>query len=120
MEPARVSAPASAAPARNLSASFAVLLVLLAFAAYTAIVIVDYGLIGFVAAVSDNTAVIQVGLDLVIAITIALGFVYGDARRRGLPFVPYLIATVFLGSIGLLIYLFHRTLARRATSVDLT
>jgi len=120
MEPAPVSVPASAAPPRNLSSSFAVLLVLLAFAAYTAIVIVDYGVIGFVEAVSDNTAVIQVGLDLVIAIAIALGFVYGDARRRGLPFVPYLIATVFLGSIGLLAYLFHRTLARRATSVDPT
>jgi hypothetical protein len=120
MEPARVSAPASAAVPRNLSASFALLLILLAFAAYTALVIVDYGVIGFVEAVSDNTAVMQVGLDLVIAIAIALGFVYGDAKRRGLPFVPYLIATVFLGSIGLLAYLFHRTWRGRATSIDLT
>lgn len=41
----------------------ALLLVFVAFATYTAIVFVDYGLIGFVEASVDNTAVVQVALD---------------------------------------------------------
>lgn len=94
---------------RNSPLFVALLVVFVALVTYSAIVTFDYGLIGFLKAAVDNTAVVQVLLDLVISLTIALSFVYGDARRRGLPFAPYLVATVCLGSIGLLAYLLHRT-----------
>lgn len=111
MESARTPAraPTTAARKRNMPVFVALLLVFVAFATYTAIALVDNGLVGFVEATVDNTAVLQVALDLLISVVIALIFVAGDARRRGLPFVPYLVATVFLGSIGLLAYLLHRT-----------
>ncbi|MGH2812761.1 MAG: hypothetical protein ACRDI1_08640 [Actinomycetota bacterium] len=116
MESARTPTPTYAAPTRNLPlfvalllVFVALLLVFVAFVAYTAIVAVDHGPIGFLEAAVDNTAVAQVSLDRVISLGIALTFVAGDARRRGLPFVPYLIATLSLGSIGLLAYMLHRT-----------
>jgi hypothetical protein len=111
MESARTSAQAQthAAGRRNMPLFVALLLVFVAFVTYTAIVAVDHGLIGFLKAAVDNTAVVQVSLDLVISLAIALTFVAGDAQRRGLPFVPYMVATLSLGSIGLLAYMLHRT-----------
>ena len=87
----------------------ALVILFVAWVAYTVFAVVDHGLIGFLKAAVDNTAVIQVAVDLVISAVIALGFISGDAKRRGLPFAPYLIATIFTGSIGLLAYLIHRT-----------
>ena len=111
MESARTPAQTtnSTARTRNLPLFIGVLLIFVAFVTYTAIVAADYGLVAFLKAAIDNTAVLQVSLDLVISVVIALTFVARDARLRGLPFVPYLVATLFLGSIGLLAYLLHRT-----------
>ena len=33
---------------------------------------------------------------------------WGDARERGLPFWPYAVLGLFLGSVGPLAYLIHR------------
>lgn len=93
---------------RNMVKVEAIAFVLLAFVVYTVIAFADHGLIGFFEAVFDNTATVQVLLDLAVAATIALGFIWRDAQKRGLPFAPYLVATIFLGSIGLLSYLLHR------------
>jgi hypothetical protein len=105
------ASPAGSPGARGRDrAIFAALVVVFtAFTAYTIFVGVDYGLVGFLEATVDNAAVIQVGIDLMISLVIALSFVRGDARRRGLPFIPYLVATLCTGSIGLLAYLLHRT-----------
>lgn len=44
----------------------------------------------------------QIGLDLVLAILVGLNLLAPRARRAGVPFVPWCVATILLGSIGLL------------------
>jgi hypothetical protein len=53
---------------------------------------------------------LQVFVDLCIALTVAWTSLRRDPRGRGVPLVPYLIATPFVGSIALLAYLIHREL----------
>jgi hypothetical protein len=52
-------------------------------------------------------------LDLVIALSFAIGWMRADARRRGIAIWPYVIATVLLGSIGILAYCVRRGVIRR-------
>jgi hypothetical protein len=78
------------------------------------------GLVGFFAAHGANLATMQVFIDLVIGLTILLGFIWIDAGERGLPRMPYVIATVLLGSFGPLAYLIHRELASRAQASNAT
>jgi hypothetical protein len=80
-----------------------------AFVVFTVVVLADYGLVGFIEAAVANGAVTQVSIDLVLSIVIALSFIRIDASRAGLPYWPYLLATIATGSIGLLAYLIHRT-----------
>jgi hypothetical protein len=46
----------------------------------------------------------------VIALGLAILWMWGDAQERALPFWPYAAVTAFLGSVGLLSYLVHREL----------
>jgi hypothetical protein len=55
----------------------------------------------------------QIVIDFLIALSVALGFVIADARKRGVAYWPFLLMTLTLGSIGPLAYLIHR---ERATS----
>lgn len=82
--------------------------VLLSFAAFTARVVADYGYLGFFGALLGNSVGIQAFLDLTIALALVLSWMRIDARSRSLPFVPYLLVTLGLGSIGPLAYLLHR------------
>ena len=50
----------------------------------------------------------QIMADFMIALTIALGWVIADARKRDLPYWPFVLLTLTLGSIGPLAYLLHR------------
>ena len=43
--------------------------------------------------------------DLLTALAIGVGWMWVDARRRGVSPVPYLLLTLATGSIGLLVYL---------------
>jgi hypothetical protein len=65
---------------------------------------------GYLMMARDQPWGAQVLLDLVIACSLFLGWMRRDARARGLPVVPYFVATLFLGSIGALAYLVHRGL----------
>jgi hypothetical protein len=94
---------------RNMLLFESLLLVFLAWVAYTVFAFADHGLVGFGKAVFDNTAVVQVAIDLGFSLAIALFFIYPDAKRKGLPFVPYAVATALTGSIALLAYVLHRT-----------
>ena len=51
---------------------------------------------------------VQILADFLIALSVALGWVVADARKRGLPYLPYVALTLTLGSIGPLAYLIHR------------
>ncbi len=52
-----------------------------------------------------NPAGWQVLTDLIIAVTLIILWMIKDARENGRNAVPYIIASIFLGSIGPLLYL---------------
>lgn len=92
----------------------ALVAVFVAFGVFTAEAFAQMGVVGFFAAHSANLATMQVFIDLVIGLSLLLGFIWFDAGERGLPRLPYVVATVLLGSFGPLAYLIHRELASRA------
>jgi uncharacterized protein DUF2834 len=85
-------------------------LVLIGFSVFSAEVVAQYGFIGFIAELLASPASLQVSVDLVIALGLALLWMWSDAAERALPFWPYAAATTLLGSVGLLGYLVHREL----------
>lgn len=92
--------------------------VLVVFAAFTAYPVWKYGYFGFVAVHMQNAWGIQVIVDLVIALSLFLFWMVPDARRRGLPAWPFVIATFALGSIGALGYLVARGVLAPARDGD--
>jgi hypothetical protein len=82
--------------------------VLADFVAFTAYVIVHYGYVGLFEAAMANAATIQVLLDLTIALSIFLFWMWQDARQHGISPIPYVLLTCTLGSIGALLYLIRR------------
>lgn len=111
---------ASPLPGSSSSASFRqpfpllALLALVAFTAFTVWVSVhNGGPLGFVPLLGREPWALQMGVDLMVALFVALTWVVGDARRRGLTAWPFVVASALLGSIGLLSYLVWRGLAPR-------
>jgi hypothetical protein len=98
-------------------------LVLIGFSALTVEVIAQYGYLGYFVELLSRPASIHVSADVVIALGLAVIWMWSDASERALPFWPYAVVTLFLGSVGLLGYLGHRELrglragsARRAVA----
>ena len=87
-----------------------VIAVFAVFSVYSALIIFDHGYTGFIELALTGGWAMQVFIDLCIALTLFLVWMFGDSKNRGLPFWPYLIATLTLGSIGALAYLVHRTI----------
>lgn len=93
-----------------------ILAVLLPFALYSTYVVFE---VGYVAIFTSHFNVVgmQVLVDLVIACTLAMVWMWRDAAATGRNVWPYLVTTLFLGSIGPLVYLLlapqpHATAAR--------
>jgi hypothetical protein len=97
-----------------MAKTLALALVLLAFGALTVHGVAVHGYVGFFEALGSTTAGLVVFVDLVIALTLALLWMLGDARERALPFWPYAALTLAFGSVGPLGYLIHRELRARA------
>jgi len=93
---------------------FSVIAVFAAFSIYTAIVVVDHGYTGFVELALTGGWGAQVFIDLCIALTLFMLWMVPDARGRGIPAWPYVVAILTTGSVGALAYLVHRT-AKEAT-----
>lgn len=106
------SLPSSHPPAPGLRGQ-AVLagLVLAGFTAFSLWVVWTAGASGFVATVRHEPWALQFLIDLVIGLCVAMVWLRADARARGLTYWPYLVATVLLGSIGVLAYLVRRGFA---------
>jgi hypothetical protein len=83
-------------------------LVLLAFTAFSLWVVADRGYFGFVTLARAEPWGMQMLIDLVIAMFFAVGWMRGDAKKRGIGTAPYIAATVALGSIGVLAYVVRR------------
>jgi len=80
------------------------------FSIYSALIVLDYGYTGFIDLALTGGWAMQVFIDLCIALTLFSIWMFGDAKERGLPFSPYMITLLTLGSIGALAYLVHRTI----------
>jgi len=87
--------------------------VLLLFLAYTLWVIATVGYVDFFRQALSSPVGIQLVIDLVLSLTLALTWMRGDAKTSGVPFAPYLVVTLVLGSAGPLGYLLHREWKRR-------
>jgi hypothetical protein len=86
------------------------LIVLVLFTGVSLWLVAGESPIGFLTLARDEPWGAQVLLDLVIACSLFLGWMRRDARAHGLPWVPYFVMTLFVGSIGCLSYLVHRGL----------
>jgi hypothetical protein len=82
------------------------------FGAFSTWVVATQGYFGFLELAGRDRWALQMLLDLVIALSFAVGWMIGDARKRGIATWPYLVVTVFLGSIGILAYCVRRGITR--------
>ncbi|MGH7961727.1 MAG: DUF2834 domain-containing protein [Candidatus Binatia bacterium] len=81
---------------------------LLGFSALTAYAVYQHGYIGFFELLLANVATVTAFVDLSIALSLILMWMWRDACERGVSFLPYLALTFALGSVGPLLYLIRR------------
>ena len=91
----------------RLIAVFAAILVL---GYITVMALMNGGIEGIVVPHFQSWGAGQVFADLVISLLICLFFISKDAPARGLPFWPFVVLTLALGSFGPLAYLVMREL----------
>jgi hypothetical protein len=82
--------------------------VVTAFAALSAWAALAVGYLGIFAAGFANPGALQILVDLVILCALAIVWLVGDARRRGLNPWPWVAITLLAGSFGPLLYLLRR------------
>ncbi len=80
------------------------ILMLIPFLILTAYAVWDVGLIGIPEYHLHSSAGWQVFTDLVIALIMLLFFLVRDARQRGVNPWPWVVASMFTGSIAPLVY----------------
>ncbi len=78
------------------------------FTAFTAYVVWQEGYFGFLTMAMGGLWNLQVFMDLVIAGLLIIVWMFNDAKQRGVNAWPYVIATLFLGTIPPLWYLIRR------------
>jgi hypothetical protein len=83
-------------------------IVLVDFAALSSWAVWQHGYLGIFELALSSWATTVVFVDLVIALSLVLLWMFGDARERGLAFFPYALLTLLLGSVGPLLYLIRR------------
>ena len=83
-------------------------LVLADFVALTAYAIWQHGYLAFFDVHAMNAINVQIFVDLALALSMVSIWMWQDARARGVSALPYLVTTLFLGSIGPLFYLWRR------------
>ncbi|MDH3200638.1 MAG: hypothetical protein OEM15_07080 [Myxococcales bacterium] len=89
---------------------FSLVTVFAVFAVYSTMVVLVHGYTGFMDLAMSGAWATQVFIDLCIALILFAFWMFGDAKARGIPAWPYLIAILTAGSVGALAYLIHRTL----------
>jgi hypothetical protein len=77
------------------------------FTAFNGYVLLEYGM-GWINVAFANPVSTLVTVDLFIALSMVLGWVYVDAKRRGVSPWPYIVLTLGTGSVGTLLYLLVR------------
>lgn len=87
----------------------ALVLVLVAFGALSAIALLDVGYLGILAPHFQSWGGAQVFVDLVILALLACIWMHHDAPKQGLSAWPFIAVTLGFGSFGPLLYLLLRT-----------
>ena|SRR6266446_3542599 len=87
-------------------------LVLVAFSVLSAEAVYTYGFVGMFQAALSNLVGVLLMVDLVISLSLVSIWVVADAQERGISAIPFLLLTLFLGSVGPLAYLIRREWAR--------
>lgn len=82
--------------------------VLADFVALTVYAVYHYGYLAFFELHAMNAIQLQIFIDLIIALTFVMVWMWRDAKARGISPIPYVAMTLFLGSIGPLVYLIRR------------
>lgn len=82
--------------------------VLVVFTAFSLWVTATEGYTGFLTVAAREPWALQMLVDLVLACLIYSVWLVPDARRHGITAWPYLVVTLFAGSIGGLAYLVRR------------
>lgn len=84
------------------------LITLVLFGALSGIALWQHGYWGIIAPHFQSFGAGQVFADLVIALTLAMVWMWHDARATGRNAWPWIVATLLLGSFGPLVYLLTR------------
>jgi len=74
----------------------------------TALAVAEGGVMGIFSAAVQSWASGQIFLDLVIALGMVLVWLWRDAKSRGKNPLPWVLATVVVGSFAPLVYLWRR------------
>ena len=90
------------------------LITLVLFGSLTAMALWQHGYWGIIAPHFQSFGAGQVLADLVIALTLAMIWMWRDAKATGRNPWPWIVATLALGSFGPLIYLLTRKSAVKA------
>jgi hypothetical protein len=80
------------------------ILVFVAFGAFTAAAVWHDGLAGIFAAITHSYGSMQIFADLVIALSLVMVWMWRDAKNTGRNIWPWIIATLVAGSFGPLLY----------------
>lgn len=84
------------------------LVITIAFAVLTAFSIIDFGVLGIFAEATQNTATLQIFVDLIICALFIIVWLRHDTRRTGRSFPLWAIITLAIGAFGPLLYLLTR------------
>lgn len=93
--------------------------VLIDFGLFTSYVVWEVGYLGIWQAGMGSIGAWQVLLDLVIACLLIGGWMLKDSRQRGINPWPWLVATLFVGTIAPLLYLLVREYSVKPVSSGL-
>jgi hypothetical protein len=88
----------------------ALIVVIVLFGALTAAALLDVGYLGIIEPHFQSWGAGQVFADLVILALLSCIWMVGDGRTSGINPWPFVVATLFLGSFGVLFYLVLREL----------
>lgn len=94
-----------------------VVVVFVAFSAWSGTIAVSHGLLGAFTLAAREPWAAQLFVDLFLSLFVLWSFMRHDAKERGIPALPYMLATAAVGSIGVFAYLIHRELVGRRAPV---
>ncbi len=87
---------------------WALLVDFVGFTAFTGWILLQYGPTGWIPIAFANPVSTLVTVDLFIALSMVMWWVYVDAKARGVSPWPYLVLTLGTGSVGTLLYVLVR------------